>query len=83
MKTTISSKGQVVLPAELRQKDGVEPGDQFEIERLDEGEYVLRRVSTRPNRGLVRLLRACPDDDWFVRVDREETTDDVLAADLG
>ena len=83
MKTTISSKGQVVLPAELRQEDGVEPGDQFEIERLDEGEYVLRRVSTRPNRGLVRLLRACPDDDWFVRVDREETTDDVLAADLG
>ena len=83
MKTTISSKGQLVLPAELRQKDGVEPGDQFEIERLDEGEYVLRRVSTRPNRGLVRLLRACPDDDWFVRMDREETTDDVLAADLG
>ena len=83
MKTTISSKGQLVLPAELRQEDGVEPGDQFEIERLDEGEYVLRRVSTRPNRGLVRLLRACPDDDWFVRVDREETTDDVLAVDLG
>ena len=83
MKTTISSKGQIVLPAELRREDGVEPGDQFEVERVDEGEYVLRRVSARPNRGLVALLRACPDDDWFVSVDRVETTDDVSVADLG
>jgi len=83
MKTTISSKGQIVLPAELRREDGVEPGDQFEVKRLDEGEYVLRRVSARPNRGLVALLRACPDEDWFVPVDRDETTDDFSAADLG
>ena len=83
MKTTISSKGQIVLPAELRREDGVEPGDQFEVERLDEGEYVLRRVSARPNRGLVALLRVCPDDDWFAPVDRKATTDDVSAADLG
>jgi AbrB family looped-hinge helix DNA binding protein len=83
MKTTISSKGQIVLPAELRQEDGVEPGDQFEVERLDEGEYVLRRMKARPNRGLVALLRSCPEDDWFVPVDREPTTDDVAAPDLG
>ena len=83
MKTTISSKGQIVLPAELRREDGVEPGDQFEVKRLDEGEYVLRRVSARPNRGLVTLLRACPEDDWFVPVDRDETTDEVSVADLG
>ena len=83
MKTRISSKGQIVLPAELRREDGVEPGDQFEVERLDEGEYVLRRVAARPNRGLVALLRSCPEDDWFVPVDRESTTDDVGAADLG
>ena len=83
MKTTISSKGQIVLPAELRREDEIEPGDQFEVERLNEGEYVLRRVQAQPNRGLVALLRSCPDHDWFEPVDRTSTTDDVSMADLG
>ena len=83
MKTTVSTKGQIVLPAELRREDEIEPGDRFEVERLDEGEYVLRRVKPRPNRGLLALLRSCPEDDWFVPIDREATTDDVAVADLG
>ena len=33
MKTTISTKGQIVLPAEFRQLDDIEPGEEFEIER--------------------------------------------------
>lgn len=40
MKTTISTKGQIVLPAEFRQRDGVEPGREFEFERIDRGEYL-------------------------------------------
>lgn len=83
MKTTLSSKGQIVLPAELRREDEIRPGDQFEVERLEAGAYVLRRVAQPPNHGLVSLLRSCPVEDWFVAVDREETTDDVSAADLG
>ena len=35
MNTTVSSKGQIVLPAELRQQDGIQSGQRFEIERLD------------------------------------------------
>ena len=35
MTTTVSSKGQIVLPAEIRQQDGVKPGQQFEVERVD------------------------------------------------
>ncbi len=81
MKTTISSKGQIVLPAELRREDDLRTGDQFEVERLDEGAYVLRRVTGRPNRGLVSLLRTCPGQDWFVPVERGETTDDVPVSD--
>ena len=38
MKTTVSSKGQVVLPAELRSLDGIEPGQQFDVERVARGE---------------------------------------------
>jgi len=38
MKTTVSAKGQIVLPAEFRHLDGIEPGQEFEVERLDRGE---------------------------------------------
>src|SRR5438309_1364704 len=34
MKTTVSSKGQIVLPAEFRQMDRVEPGQDFDVGRL-------------------------------------------------
>jgi AbrB family looped-hinge helix DNA binding protein len=83
MKTTVSSKGQIVLPAELRREDDVRPGDEFEVERIEEGAYVLRRVTQRPNRGLVGLLRSCPVADWFVPLDRSATTDDIPESDLG
>ena len=43
MKTTVSSKGQIVLPAEIRQQDDIEAGQEFEILRLDRGEYLLQR----------------------------------------
>jgi len=83
MKTTVSFKGQIVLPADLRREDGIAPGDRFEVERLNAGEYVLRRVRPRPNLGLLVLLRSCPEDGWFVPADREPTTDEVAPADLG
>jgi bifunctional DNA-binding transcriptional regulator/antitoxin component of YhaV-PrlF toxin-antitoxin module len=34
MKTTVSSKGEVVLPAEFRQMDGVKPGQEFDVPLL-------------------------------------------------
>ena len=82
MKTTVSSKGQIVLPAQLRREDDIRPGDRFDVERLDEGSYMLRRVATRPNQGLVALLRTCPAAGWFARVKRTETTDDVATPNL-
>ena len=45
MKTAVSTKGQIVLPAEIRRKDGIEPGEEFEIERIDRGEYRLIRLA--------------------------------------
>ena len=45
MTTTVSSKGQIVLPAEIRQQDDVKPGQKFEIERIDRGEYRLVHLS--------------------------------------
>lgn len=83
MKTTVSSKGQIVLPAELRRQDDVRPGQKFEIERVDRGEYRLKRTARRRNEGLVELLRACPVKGWFKPADRTETTDDIEVPKLG
>jgi AbrB family looped-hinge helix DNA binding protein len=77
MRTRISSKGQIVLPAELRSEDGIEPGQEFEVERVDRGEYLLRRLETSRNKDLVALLLACPVKDWFQRLERSQTTDDI------
>jgi AbrB family looped-hinge helix DNA binding protein len=83
MKTTISSKGQIVLPAEIRKQDGIETGQEFEVERLDRGEYLLKLKERRRNEGLVKLLLACPAKGWFRAMDRSETTDDIEAPKLG
>ena len=52
MKTTVSSKGQIVLPAALRDLERVEPGQEFEIERLGRGDYQLVRRSAASNDGV-------------------------------
>ena len=83
MVTRVSSKGQIVLPAQFRQQDGIEPGQRFEVERIDAGEYRLKRLAGRRNEGLVKLLLACPVKGWFQPVERTETTDDVPIPHLG
>jgi len=72
-----------VLPAEFRQRDGVLPGQEFEVERIDRGEYRLRRMERPRNEGLVKLLLACPVKGWFKPMDRSETTDDIKVPELG
>jgi AbrB family looped-hinge helix DNA binding protein len=77
MTTTVSSKGQVVLPAEIRQQDDIKPGQEFEVERIERGEYRLKRKMRRRNQGLVKLLLACPVKGWFKRLPFAETTDNI------
>jgi AbrB family looped-hinge helix DNA binding protein len=77
MKTTVSTKGQIILPAEIRQRDSIESGQEFEVERIDRGEYRLKRKERRRNEGLVKLLLACPVKGWFEPMDRKETIDDI------
>ena len=73
MKTTVSSKGQIVLPAELRALDRIEPGQEFDVERLDRGEYRLIRRTRRSSEGAVDWLLACPSKGYFVPVESEST----------
>ncbi|MBS1826398.1 MAG: AbrB/MazE/SpoVT family DNA-binding domain-containing protein [Acidobacteria bacterium] len=76
MTTTVSSKGQIVLPAEFRQMDQVEPGQQFDVERVDRGEYRFVRRTVPPNEGAIQWLLDCPHKDFFIPIDSEST--DVL-----
>ena len=73
MKTRVSTKGQIVLPAEVRELDAVEAGQEFEVERLDRGDYRLTRVQPPANEGVVSWLLACPVKDFFVSVESEST----------
>lgn len=72
MRTTISSKGQLVLPARIRQLDRIEAGQEFDIERVGPGEYrIVRRQPS--NEGLVDWLLACPSKGFFVPIESEAT----------
>ena len=73
MKTVISSKGQIVLPAELRERDRIRPGQRFQIERLDAGQYLLKKDTSRGSEGLVDWLLACPEKGWFEAIPSEST----------
>ena len=73
MNTTISSKGQIVLPAELRDRDRIRPGQRFEIERLEAGQYLLKKLPVQDNEGLVDWLLNCPEKGWFEPVPSEST----------
>jgi AbrB family looped-hinge helix DNA binding protein len=71
--TRISSKGQIVLPAEIRQEDQIEAGQEFEVQRIGRGEYRLIRREPPRNEGAVDWLLACPEKGYFVPIESEST----------
>ena len=73
MRTTVSSKGQIVLPAEFRRQDGIEPGQELEVERHGAGVYFLTVREPPKNQGLVDLLLSCPVKDWYVPLPSESS----------
>ena len=73
MRTTVSAKGQIVLPAEFRRIDKVQPGQEFDVERTGRGDYRLVRREAPPKKGVVDWLLSCPQKDFFVPIDSEST----------
>jgi hypothetical protein len=53
--------------------DRVEPGQEFDVERLDRGDYRLVRRTVRQNQGAIDWLVACPRKGFFVPIDSEST----------
>jgi AbrB family looped-hinge helix DNA binding protein len=56
MTTTISSKGQVVIPQPVRKRHKLRAGDDFYLFELSNGDIVLRRARP-PTRSLAWHLR--------------------------
>jgi len=73
MRTTVSTRGQIVLPVEIRRQDRIEAGQEFEVERLDRGEYRLTRRLAPPKEGVLDWLLACPAKGFFVPVESAST----------
>ena len=73
MRTSVSTKGQIVLPAEIRRRDDVEPGQEFDIERIERGEYRLVRRAPAANEGVVDWLLDCPEKGYFLPIESEDT----------
>ena len=73
MRTSVSTTGQIALPAEIRRRDGVEPGQEFDVERIERGKYRLVRRAPATNGGVVDWLLDCPEKGFFVPIESGNT----------
>ncbi len=62
-----------MLPAELRHQDHIHPGQEFAVERIESGEYLLKKLPDGNSAGLVDWLLSCPETDWFEPLPSEST----------
>ena len=81
MTTFISAEGLLEIPEIFRKADRLKPGQRCEIERIGDGEYRVRVAAKngkpKPKRKLIDVLMNCPVKDFFVPMERGETTDDI------
>jgi len=56
--TTLSAKGQIVIPQEVRTKLGLRPGDDFIVLCAATGEILLRPIRRRHRKSLLDALQA-------------------------
>lgn len=56
MSSIVGERGQVTIPKSLRERLGIEPGDQMEFEQ-DGAELRLRKVSNNPFEALIGIIK--------------------------
>lgn len=82
--TKLGSKGQITIPAEVRQLLGVGPGDQIAFEVRDDGQVSVRavpRLSVSDLMGIVPALDRKMSDDFDAEI--EEAMQDLIERELG
>ena len=74
---TMTSKGQVTIPVEIRRRAGLSPSDKIEFDMNDKGEIKLRRVRSILEfaGSLPPLGRETSDFEDIIREAQEEAVD--------
>ncbi|GAA5532148.1 type II toxin-antitoxin system MazE family antitoxin [Deinococcus aluminii] len=78
MRTTLTSKGQLTLPVEVRKKLGLEQGTQFEVSVNEAGQVVMTplRSEENPFRAWIGAFGRLPDGmtavEWVRELRSEE-----------
>jgi AbrB family looped-hinge helix DNA binding protein len=73
---TLTSKGQITIPSEVRTALGVKAGDKIVFERDADGKY---RISVRKFRSLIDIARENPIEVDFPIGDLDELINDSVA----
>ena len=77
MKSTISSKGQVTVPVEVRRKLGLVPGTRIEFELRDDGAFLRKGGhDVHPVDQIFRLIELTDPVDTILSDMRDETPDE-------
>lgn len=71
--TTVSTEGQIVLPASLRSRGKIAAGQRFHVERLDLGRYSIKKVEEPKKHDVVDWLLSCPVKGFFDPLPLEST----------
>jgi hypothetical protein len=73
MKTTVSSKGQIALPAEIGHRTGSKPVKSSTSNVSIAVSTDSKRRSAPRNESVVDWLLACPEKGFFLPIDSEST----------
>ena len=65
MTTTLSSKGQIVIPASIRERHNFRVGDELLIEERED-EIVLKKARRKRKKSLVQWMLDCPARDFKI-----------------
>ena len=65
MTTTLSSKGQIVIPAPIRERHGFRVGDELLIEERED-EIVLKKARRQRKKSLLQWMLDCPAQDFKI-----------------
>jgi AbrB family looped-hinge helix DNA binding protein len=60
MTTTLSERGQLVIPKGIRKRLSLLPGDDFEVDVEGQDTVRLKRIARHRQRGLGKHLLSCP-----------------------
>jgi len=63
--TTLSSKGQIVIPAPVRERHNFRVGDELLIEERED-EIILKKARRKRKKSLVQWMLDCPASDFKI-----------------